>query len=305
MAERKYDAGATPVAETVATTPGRRAGGGLPSRLGSSRPPGASNPLEKIPRWARGASPPSDRLPAPSAHPDPGHRSGQSSGGARMPAWLRGQLEQSFGRDLSAVQLHDDVQADDFARRQGSLAVTSGTDIYFARGYYRPDSAWGRRLLTHEVAHVVQQLGTGPALPGASLEQEAEQAAATALIREHTEIRLSAPYGVLQHQRAGPMPGNASVADPAIPTAPLSQEAAGSTADVVAAQPTPAQELVPGESLRNQPRHTGVRPQVDPYTILYANAERLRAEALPAFQQGLDLVDAGLVEEAGGRLLAL
>ena len=222
-----------------------------------------------------------------------------------MPAWLRGQLEQSFGRDLSTVQLHDDVQADDFARRQGSLAVTSGTDIYFARGYYRPDSAWGRRLLTHEVAHVVQQLGTGPALPGASLEQEAEQAAATALIREHTEIRLSAPYGVLQHQRAGPMPGNASAADPAIPTAPLSQEAAGSTADVVAAQPTPAQELVPGESLRNQPRHTGVRPQVDPYTILYANAEHLRAEALPAFQQGLDLVDAGLVEEAGGRLLAL
>jgi hypothetical protein len=44
---------------------------------------------------------------------------------------------------------------------------------------------------------------------------------------------------------------------------------------------------------------------VDQQKILFENAERLRAEALPAFQRGLDLVDAGLVEDAGWRVLAL
>src|SRR5262249_38312972 len=41
-----------------------------------------------------------------------------------------------------------------------ALAYTTGRDIYFAAGMYAPASTTGRRLLAHEVAHVVQQ-GSG------------------------------------------------------------------------------------------------------------------------------------------------
>ena len=43
------------------------------------------------------------------------------------------------------------------AERIGAIAFTIGSDIYFAPGRYQPDTVYGRQLLGHELAHVVQQ----------------------------------------------------------------------------------------------------------------------------------------------------
>src|SRR5262249_38297722 len=39
----------------------------------------------------------------------------------------------------------------------GALALTQGSNLYFAQGQYNPHTSRGRQLLGHELAHVVQQ----------------------------------------------------------------------------------------------------------------------------------------------------
>jgi len=102
----------------------------------------------------------------------------------------RAPLESHFGADLADVRVHTGPEAAESATRLDALAYTAGRDIYFARGMYSPSSSSGRRLLAHEVAHVVQQSsGKEPAIaakssrgvkigaPDDSLEDEAEKKA--------------------------------------------------------------------------------------------------------------------------------
>ena len=63
----------------------------------------------------------------------------------------------SLGSLIDRVSIHDDTQGNQFAARQGAVAVTSGTDIYFAKQAYQPQTTAGRNLLAHELAHVHQQ----------------------------------------------------------------------------------------------------------------------------------------------------
>lgn len=81
-------------------------------------------------------------------------RSIESSSGSAMPDGLRESMEQGFGRDLSDVRLHTDSDA---AGRIAARAFTHGNDVHFAPGQFQPDTAGGRRLIAHELAHVVQQ----------------------------------------------------------------------------------------------------------------------------------------------------
>ncbi|MBK5124367.1 DUF4157 domain-containing protein [Burkholderia sp. R-69980] len=62
-----------------------------------------------------------------------------------------------FGLDFSRVRIHTDRVAAESAHAVNALAYASGADIAFAAGHYRPGSETGRRLLAHELAHVVQQ----------------------------------------------------------------------------------------------------------------------------------------------------
>jgi uncharacterized protein DUF4157 len=75
---------------------------------------------------------------------------------------VRASVEPIFRTDFSAVRVHTDPKAAESARRVGALAYTVGTDIVFATGRYAPDTNAGRRLLAHELTHVVQQR-RGPA----------------------------------------------------------------------------------------------------------------------------------------------
>jgi hypothetical protein len=77
--------------------------------------------------------------------------------GRPLPDSARHFFEPRFGGDLGAVRVHTDVDADRSARSMDALAYTLGRDIVFRSGSYAPDTDAGRRLLAHELAHVVQQ----------------------------------------------------------------------------------------------------------------------------------------------------
>lgn len=66
-------------------------------------------------------------------------------------------FESRFGYDFSKVRIHADQDAAASARSIGALAFTAGPHIAFDRGRYHLATTEGRRLLAHELAHVVQQ----------------------------------------------------------------------------------------------------------------------------------------------------
>lgn len=70
-----------------------------------------------------------------------------------------------MGRDLSRVRVHTGACEAASARAIDALAYAVGNHIVFGGGTYRPDTAGGRRLVAHELAHVVQQEGVSEALP--------------------------------------------------------------------------------------------------------------------------------------------
>ncbi len=76
--------------------------------------------------------------------------------GAPLEPQLRGPLESAFASDFGGVRIHADSE---LAPQIGAEAFTSGNDIHFAPGLYRPGDSSGQRLLSHELAHVVQQNG--------------------------------------------------------------------------------------------------------------------------------------------------
>jgi hypothetical protein len=86
------------------------------------------------------------------------------AGGIPLPAAERAFFEPRFGRDFSHVRLHADGAAGRATRSIDARAFTLGGDIAFAPGEYAPGTAQGRRLLAHELVHVVQQADTPAAL---------------------------------------------------------------------------------------------------------------------------------------------
>ncbi len=83
----------------------------------------------------------------------------QRSGGRALDVPLRSSMESAFGADFSGVKVHADGKADQLNRSLEARAFTTGQDIFFRQGEYRPGSASGQQLLAHELTHVVQQNG--------------------------------------------------------------------------------------------------------------------------------------------------
>jgi hypothetical protein len=71
-----------------------------------------------------------------------------------------------FGYDFGRVRVHTDAVAARSADAMGAHAYTVGRDLVFARGRYEPGTSGGRRLLAHELAHVIQQSGPEGAARG-------------------------------------------------------------------------------------------------------------------------------------------
>ncbi|MET0214552.1 MAG: DUF4157 domain-containing protein, partial [Vicinamibacterales bacterium] len=78
---------------------------------------------------------------------------------------VRAEMESRFGYGFSRVRVHTGSQATATTSTLAARAFTVGDHIVFNAGHYAPHSLDGRRLLAHELAHVVQQRHGGPAPP--------------------------------------------------------------------------------------------------------------------------------------------
>jgi hypothetical protein len=79
------------------------------------------------------------------------------SPGRRLNAETRTTMESRFGHDFSRVRIHTDSSASESARAMNALAYTVGRNIVFRAGQFAPETREGKRLLAHELTHVVQQ----------------------------------------------------------------------------------------------------------------------------------------------------
>ncbi len=79
-----------------------------------------------------------------------------SRSGRPLPPEVREDFEARFRHDFSRVRIHPEGLAGRAAGRLGARAFTVGEDVAMAPGQYAPHTPDGRRLLAHELAHVVQ-----------------------------------------------------------------------------------------------------------------------------------------------------
>ncbi len=69
----------------------------------------------------------------------------------------RADMEPGLGHDFSQVRLHTDSRANAAAQMFNAQAFTVGHHVVFAKGKYAPDTKQGKKLLAHELTHVLQQ----------------------------------------------------------------------------------------------------------------------------------------------------
>lgn len=110
-----------------------------------------------------------ERGAAATAPPSSVHEVLRSSGHALDPA-ARQFFERGFGHDFGRVRIHADGRAADSARSVGALAYTVGADVVFGTAQYAPESPAGRKLLAHELVHVMQQRRPADASPAGGLQ---------------------------------------------------------------------------------------------------------------------------------------
>ena len=162
------------------------------------------------------------RQPGPSPHPTaipPIVREVLHTHSKPLEADVQNSMEQRFGEDFSQVRIHTDTKAAESADAVNAHAYTVGTDIVFGAGQYADHSQSSRRLLAHELTHVVQQsAGT----VGADAEAVANATAArVAQDKNVGGLSLGGAQITLQHQSK----------DDSGRAQPTSPSAAGSSAE--------------------------------------------------------------------------
>ncbi len=80
-----------------------------------------------------------------------------SSSGQPLDTGTRAFMEPRFGHDFGQVRVHTGARAAESAQAVNALAYTVGRNVVFGAGQYMPGTSEGRRLLAHELTHVVQQ----------------------------------------------------------------------------------------------------------------------------------------------------
>ena len=119
-------------------------------------------------------------LPAPT----PAVHAALRTPGRPLDSSVRAEMESRLQEDFSTVRVHADAAAAKAANSVNAVAFTIGDDLVFNGNRYSPLQESGKRLLAHELAHVVQQRRGGPAPAGhvgAALEQSADRTAAAVL----------------------------------------------------------------------------------------------------------------------------
>jgi Domain of unknown function (DUF4157) len=134
-----------------------------------------------------------------------------AAGGKPLPEQVRASLERQLGHDLADVRIHDGADAAALADAAGAAAFVLGSHVFFASGRFDPGTVPGRRLLAHEIAHVVQNRHSGEVATGAAVgcrEVEADS------IADQLAERIAEPTGGRPTRPADPT-GSARDAAPA------------------------------------------------------------------------------------------
>lgn len=108
-------------------------------------------------------------------------------------------FEPKFGFDFAKVRVFAEREAASAASGARAKAFTAGDDVVFGAGRYAPWSSEGRRLLAHELTHVVQQRkGVAPrglSRPGEPLEQHADNVADRVLANQRVDTLMPGDTG--------------------------------------------------------------------------------------------------------------
>ena len=123
----------------------------------------------------------------------PGVVLNQLGSGVPIDPSLRASIEGPFRESFSGVRFHTYARARELASALGAHAFTIGEDIAFAEGKFQPGTAEGRRLIVHELTHVIQQrrglsgalLRLGIGVTGDEYEREADRKADEILSQKH------------------------------------------------------------------------------------------------------------------------
>lgn len=110
-----------------------------------------------------------------------------SSPGNRLDAGARSFFEPRFGHDFSGVRVHTDARAAESAGAVNALAYTVGPHLVFAANQYAPGTGAGKKLLAHELAHVVQQ-ASGSAGSSSGIDKGASDPAEQAADRRAEQV---------------------------------------------------------------------------------------------------------------------
>ena len=186
-----------------------------------------------------------------------------NSPGQPLEATTRVFMEPRFGHDFSHVRLHTDAKAAQSAREVSANAYTAGRNIVFANGQYAPHTADGRKLIAHELTHVIQQ-GNETSLPASvplpidtSGEAAAEEASEQVMSGQSAGHVGSGYATSIQRQLPRLMP-------PSPPTAPPAPWVIPQTLPVPPVYPVPNQKPQP----ENQPKGGPCGSPDLPYTLV-------------------------------------
>ncbi len=155
--------------------------------------------------------------------------------GAPLPPPVRTDMEQAFGHDFGKVRIHADDRAAEAARGLDAKAFTRDDDVFFGAGHYQPDSSVGRRLIKHELTHVVQATrGPAPLADVSEPDAAAEREAAAAAGAVGPVLVTQTPAAKVQREPSG-APAPAAPAAPGGPAPPGPPPAAGADPDAAKA----------------------------------------------------------------------
>lgn len=119
-------------------------------------------------------------------------------GGAPLADDVRSEMEARFGESFADVRIHDDAAAHRSSDALDANAYTVGNRIAFSAGRYAPQAGEGKRLIAHELAHVVQQRrgGAAPALSSDAPHEHGADAAAQAYASGQGAVVVQGSTGV-------------------------------------------------------------------------------------------------------------
>lgn len=158
------------------------------------------------------------------------------SRGQPLDPTIRAFMEPRFGHDFSQVRVHFGEASEQSARHMNASAYTVGHNIVFGAGQFVPGTTEGKRLLAHELTHVVQQRGdmgermqrapfggpTAPVKALESLEAVAQRIARLAVGPSSASVNLKGGpdkvVSVVRNSRTGKICVGLNTGTPAEPT---------------------------------------------------------------------------------------